>query len=64
MTPNPADSAGMTPLVRYGLTIDTICAPDCTGWARGLLTGLGLAVNPGGRGAMRCWNLKPTLPST
>ena len=45
MTQTPADSAGMTPLVRYVLTIDNMCAPDCIGWVRDQLTGLGLVVD-------------------
>ena len=40
MTLNPAESAGMTQLVRYVLTIDNMCAPDCVGWVREQLTGL------------------------
>lgn len=39
------NSAGMTQLVRYVLTIDNMCAPDCVGWVRKQLTGLGLVVD-------------------
>jgi hypothetical protein len=45
MTLNDADSAGMTQLVRYVLTIDNMCAPDCIGWVREQLAGLGLVVD-------------------
>ena len=45
MTLNPADSAGMTQLVRHVLTIDNMCAPDCVAWVREQLTGLGLVVD-------------------
>lgn len=43
MTLNPANSAGRTQLVRYVLTIDNMCAPDCAVWVREQLTGLGYA---------------------
>lgn len=39
------DTAGMTQLVRYVLTIDNMCAPDCIVWVRAQLTGLGLVVD-------------------
>ena len=45
MTLNPADSAGMTQLVRYVLTIDNMRAPECVVWVREQLTGLGLIVD-------------------
>ena len=35
----------MAPLVRYVLTIDNMCAPDCIGWVREQLMGLGLVVD-------------------
>jgi hypothetical protein len=39
------DAAGMTHLVRYVLTIDNMCAPDCIVWVREQLVGLGLIVD-------------------
>lgn len=36
------DTAGMTQLLRYVLTIDNMCALDCIIWVREQLTGLGL----------------------
>jgi len=39
------DTAGMTQLIRYVLTIDNMCAPDCIVWVRGQLMGLGLVVD-------------------
>ncbi|MBO3272107.1 hypothetical protein [Hymenobacter defluvii] len=39
------DTAGMTQLLRYVLTIDNMCAPDCIVWVREQLTGLGLVVD-------------------
>ena len=39
------DTAGMTQLTRYVLTIDNMCAPDCLVWVREQLTGLGLVVD-------------------
>lgn len=39
------DTAGMTQLLRYVLTIDNMCAPDCIIWVREQLTGLGLVVD-------------------
>ena len=45
MTLNPADSASMAQLVRYVLTIENMCAPDCVAWVREQLTGLGLVVD-------------------
>jgi hypothetical protein len=38
----PAD---LTHLVRYVLTIDNMCTPDCIAWVRGQLAGLGLVVD-------------------
>lgn len=40
-----ADSVDLTQLVRYVLTIDNMCAPDCITWVRDQLTGLGLIVD-------------------
>ena len=45
MALNDADSASTPPLVRYVLTIDNMCAPDCIGWVREHLTSLGLVVD-------------------
>ena len=39
------DLTGMTQLVRYVLTIDNMCAPDCIVWVREQLVGLGLVVD-------------------
>ena len=39
------DLTGMTQLVRYMLTIDNMCAPDCMVWVREQLTGLSLVVD-------------------
>ena len=39
------DTAGMTQLMRYVLTIDNMCAPDCIVWVREQLVGLGLVVD-------------------
>ena len=39
------DLTGMTRLVRYVLTIDNMCAPDCIVWVREQLVGLGLVVD-------------------
>jgi hypothetical protein len=39
------DAAGMTQLVRYVLTIDNMCAPDCIVWVREQLVGMGLIVD-------------------
>ncbi|MCI1189759.1 hypothetical protein MON38_20240 [Hymenobacter sp. DH14] len=39
------DTAGMTQLLRYVLTIDNMCAPDCIVWVREQLVGLGLVVD-------------------
>lgn len=39
------DAAGMTQLVRYVLSIDNMCAPDCVVWVREQLVGLGLVVD-------------------
>lgn len=38
-------AADLTHLVRYVLTIDNMCAPDCIVWVREQLTGLGLVVD-------------------
>jgi hypothetical protein len=35
----------MTQLVRYVLSIDNMCAPDCIVWVREQLAGLGLIVD-------------------
>lgn len=35
----------MTPLRRYVLTIDNMCAPDCIIWVREQLVSLGLVVD-------------------
>lgn len=39
------DTAGMTQLMRYVLTIDNMCGPDCIRWVRERLVGLGLVVD-------------------
>ena len=39
------DLTGMTQLIRYVLTIDNMCAPDCIVWVREQLVGLGLVVD-------------------
>lgn len=45
MSLSPDDTAGMTQLLRYVLTIDNMCAPDCIVWVRDQLVGLGLVVD-------------------
>jgi hypothetical protein len=45
MPASDSASAGLTHLVRYVLTIDNMCAPDCIAWVRGQLAGLGLVVD-------------------
>jgi hypothetical protein len=39
------DSADLTHLVRYVLTIDNMCGPDCIAWVREQLAALGLVVD-------------------
>ncbi|MDO7848592.1 hypothetical protein Q5H92_19660 [Hymenobacter sp. M29] len=39
------DTAGMTQLMHYVLTIDNMCAPDCIVWVREQLVGLGPVVD-------------------
>jgi hypothetical protein len=44
-SPESAEPADLTHLVRYVLTIDNMCAPDCIAWVRTQLVGLGLIVD-------------------
>lgn len=39
------DSVNLAQLVRYRLTIDNMCSPDCLQWVRQELTSLGLVVD-------------------
>ncbi|MFC7670554.1 hypothetical protein ACFQT0_26625 [Hymenobacter humi] len=39
------EAAGMTQAVRYVLTIDNMCAPDCIVWVREQLVAMGLVVD-------------------
>ncbi len=39
------DSASLTQLVRFDLTIDNMRSPDCLGWVRQQLAALGLLVD-------------------
>ncbi|TDN39210.1 hypothetical protein E4631_23120 [Hymenobacter sp. UV11] len=45
MSSPESTSADLTHLVRYVLTIDNMCAPDCITWVRAQLAGLGLIVD-------------------
>jgi len=45
MTHPEDDTAGMTQLMRYVLTIYNMCVPDCIVWVREQLVGLGLVVD-------------------
>jgi hypothetical protein len=45
MLSSPSNAENLSQLVRYELTIDNMCAPDCLSWVRQRLAALGLVVD-------------------
>lgn len=45
MPSSPPESVNLAQLVRYQLTIDNMCSPDCLQWVRQELMSLGLVVD-------------------